>query len=67
MNFLRNPEHNTPANKTTNGEYLMNHLRATYMKVANTYYQKPNKLKGTYQKKIIWMEDHHGTQTDTAN
>ena len=53
MDFLRNKEHNTPANKTTNREYLMNHLRATDMKVANTYYQKPNKLKGTYQKKIM--------------
>ena len=51
MHFLRNKEHNTPANKTTNRDYLVNHLRATDMKVANTYYQKPYKLKGTYQRK----------------
>ena len=51
MDFLRNREHNTLANKTTNREYLMNHLGATDVKVANTYYQKPNKLKGTCRKK----------------
>ena len=38
MDFLRNKGHNTPANKTTNREYLAKHLRATDMKVANTYY-----------------------------
>ena len=53
MEFLRNKDHNTPADKATNREYLMNHLRATDIKVANTYYQKPNKLKGTYQTKKI--------------
>ena len=51
MDFLRNKEHNTPANKTTNREHLSNHSGATDMKVANTYYQKPDKLKGTYQRK----------------
>ena len=51
IDFLRNKEHNTPANKTTNREYLINHLRATDMKVANTFYQKSNKFKSTYQKK----------------
>ena len=51
MEFLINKEHNTPANKTANREHLVNHLRATNMKVANTYYQKPDKLKGTYQRK----------------
>ena len=51
MDFLRNKEHNTPANNTTNRDYLVNHVRATDMKVANTYYQKPDKLKGTYQRK----------------
>ena len=61
MDFLRNKEHNTLANKTTNREYLMNHLSATDMKVANTYYQKPNKLKGTYQTNNI-DGGHHGTQ-----
>ena len=49
--FLRNKEHHTPANKTTNREYLVNHLRATDMKIANTYFQKPNKFKRTYQKR----------------
>ena len=34
IDFLRNKEHNTPANKTTNREYLVNHLRATDMKIA---------------------------------
>ena len=51
MDFLRNKEHNTPANKTTNREYLANHLWGMDMKVANTYYQKPHKVKGTYQRK----------------
>ena len=51
VDILRNKEQNTPANKTTNREYLINHLRATDMKVANTYYQRPDKLKGTYQRK----------------
>ena len=37
MAFLRNKEHNTPADKTTNREHMMSHLRATEMKVANTY------------------------------
>ena len=51
IDFLRNKEHDTPANKTTKREYFINHLRATDMKVANTFYQKSNKFKGTYQKK----------------
>ena len=51
MDFLRNKEHNTLANKTTNREYMVSHLRATDMNVASTYYQKPDKFKGTYQRK----------------
>ena len=51
MDFPRNKEHNTPANKTANREYMINHLGATDMKIANTYYQKSNKFKGTYQRK----------------
>ena len=51
MDCLRNKEHNTLANKTANREHMVNHLRATDMKGANTYYQKPDKLKGTYQRK----------------
>ena len=51
IDLLRNKEHNTPANRTTNREYLKKHLGATDMKVPNTYYQKPDKLKGTYQRK----------------
>ena len=50
MAFLRNKEHNTPAGKITNREYMMSHLRATDMRVADTYFQKPDKLKVTYQK-----------------
>ena len=42
MEFLRNKEHNTPANITTNREYLVNHLRATDVKVAITYGQTAN-------------------------
>ena len=48
---MRIKERTTPANKTTNREYMVNHLRATDTKVANTYYQKPDKFKGTYQRK----------------
>ena len=51
MAFLKNKEHNTPAGKITNREYMMSHLRATDMRVANTYFQKLEKLKVTYQKK----------------
>ena len=51
MAFLRNKEHNTPANKITNREYMLSHLGATDMRVANTYYQKLDKFKGTYQRK----------------
>ena len=51
MAFLRNKEHNTPAGKTSNREYMMNHLGATYMRVANTCYHKLDKFKGTYQRK----------------
>lgn len=50
MAFLRNKDHNTPANKSTNREHMVNHLRVTDMKVANAYYQTLDKFKGTCQR-----------------
>ena len=47
--FLRNKELLTPAEKTTNREHFIMLLRANDMKVANTYFQKEDKYKGTYQ------------------
>ena len=67
MEFLRNKEHKSPANKTTNREYLSNHRRATDVKVANTYYQNRTHLRELTPKKTTSMEDRHGTLTDTAN
>ena len=37
------------------------------MKVANTYFQKEDKYKVTYQKKTTQMVVHPGTQKDIAN
>ena len=48
---MRNKGHNTPANKTTNRKHVVNHPRATDMKVASTYIQNPDKFKGTCQRK----------------
>ena len=49
--FLRNKEELTPHWKTTNRDHLVSLLRATDMKVMNTYFQKEDKQKATYQKK----------------
>ena len=71
VDFLRDKVHNTPANKTTNREYMINRFRATNMKVANTYYQKLDEFKGTYQRKDNvdggppWSTDRYCDQKTT--
>ena len=50
IDLLRNKEHNTPANKTTNRGHMVNHLRTIDMKVADIF-SETRQLKGTYQRK----------------
>ena len=43
IEFLRQKEHNTPEDKTTNRDHLIMLLKANDMKVMNTYFYKESK------------------------